>query len=210
MIFFKPFILIMIIVSFSFSSTSYVSKSVVRKIEKKYNKFAKKRFFYQEKLLKSLKNSTDIEKLNGINKFYNSVRFSTDMKIYGKSDYWATPYQFLAKDMGDCEDYVIAKYFALKYLKMDVKKLFFFYVRSTKFKESHMVLAYYKKPSSMPLILDNNNFKVLPANKRRDLKPIFRVQAGQVEKISTGKKVKSKKVGRMWDQLVQNIKRKKI
>ena len=126
------------------------------------------------------------------------------------SDYWATPYEFLGKDKGDCEDYVIAKYFALKYLGMDMKKLFFFYVKSTKFKAAHMVLAYYETPSAMPLILDNNNFKVLPANKRKDLKPIYRLQAGQIEKISTGKKVKSKKVGRKWDQLMQNIKRKKI
>jgi len=192
------------------SAKPYVDKKLLERIGKEYKVFAKKRFFFQQKTFDSLKNSSDFEKLDAVNKFYNDVRYSSDKKTYGKSDYWATPYEFLGRDKGDCEDYVIAKYFALKYLGMDMKKLFFFYVKSTKFKAAHMVLAYYEKPSAMPLILDNNNFKVLPANKRKDLKPIYRLQAGQVEKISTGKKVKSEKVGRKWDQLIKNIERKKI
>ncbi len=188
----------------------YADKDLIEKIGKKYKIFAKKRFYFQQKTFDSLKGSSDFEKLNGVNKFYNDVRYVSDKTNYGVSDYWATPYEFLGRDKGDCEDYVIAKYFALQYLGMDVKKLFFFYVKSTKFKEAHMVLAYYEKPSAMPLILDNNNFKVLPANKRKDLTPIYRLQAGQIEKISTGKKVKNQKVGRKWDQLIENIKRKVI
>jgi predicted transglutaminase-like cysteine proteinase len=194
----------------SASAEPYADKELLKRIEKEYKIFAKKRFFFQQKTLDKLKDASDFEKLDGVNKFYNDVRYSSDKKTYGKSDYWATPYEFLGRDRGDCEDYVIAKYFALKYLGMDMKKLFFFYVKSTKFTAAHMVLAYYETPSSMPLILDNNNFKVLPANKRKDLKPIYRLQAGQIEKISTGKKVKSEKVGRKWDQLIKNIQRKKI
>jgi len=194
----------------SASAQPYADKELLKRIEKKYKIFAKKRFFFQQKTLDKLKDASDFEKLDGVNKFYNDVRYSSDKKTYGMSDYWATPYEFLGRDRGDCEDYVIAKYFALKYLGMDMKKLFFFYVKSTKFTAAHMVLAYYETPSSMPLILDNNNFKVLPANKRKDLKPIYRLQAGQIEKISTGKKVKSEKVGRKWDQLIKNIQRKKI
>ena len=194
----------------SASAEPYADKELLKRIEKKYKIFAKKRFFFQQKTLDKLKDASDFEKLDGVNKFYNDVRYSSDKKTYGMSDYWATPYEFLGRDRGDCEDYVIAKYFALKYLGMDMKKLFFFYVKSTKFTAAHMVLAYYETPSAMPLILDNNNFKVLPANKRKDLKPIYRLQAGQIEKISTGKKVKSEKVGRKWDQLIKNIQRKKI
>jgi predicted transglutaminase-like cysteine proteinase len=188
----------------------YVDKELLERIGEEYKVFAKKRFFFQQKTFDSLKDSSDFEKLDAVNKFYNDVRYSSDQSTYGMSDYWATPYEFLGRDKGDCEDYVIAKYFALQYLGMDMKKLFFFYVKSTKFKEAHMVLAYYEKPSAMPLILDNNNFKVLAADKRKDLQPIYRLQAGQVEKISTGKKVKSEKVGRQWDQLIKNIERKKI
>jgi predicted transglutaminase-like cysteine proteinase len=188
----------------------YADDALIKKVGEKYKIFAKKRFYFQQKTLDKLTKSSDFEKLVGVNNFYNNVRYASDKTNYGVNDYWATPYEFLGKDKGDCEDYVIAKYFALEYLGMDMKKLFFFYVKSTKFKEAHMVLAYYEKPSAMPLILDNNNFKVLPANKRKDLKPIYRLQAGEIEKISTGKKVKNQKVGRKWDQLIQNIKRKVI
>ncbi len=210
MFFFRFLWIIVFIVTSIYANTSYVDDNLIKRIEQKYDIYAKKRFLYQQKILDSVKNSTDEDKLDAVNKFYNGVRYSSDLKIYGKSDYWATPYQFLAKDKGDCEDYVIAKYFALKYLGVEAAKLFFFYVKSTKFKESHMVLAYYKTPSSMPLILDNNNFKVLPADKRKDLQPIFRLQAGEVQNISTGQKVKSDKVGRKWDQLIKNIQRKEI
>lgn len=205
------FFISLLFVNISFASAEpYADKELLKKIEKEYKIFAKKRFFFQQKTLDSLKDSSDFEKLDAVNKFYNDVRYSSDKKTYGVNDYWATPYEFLGRDKGDCEDYVIAKYFALIYLGMDMKKLFFFYVKSTKFKEAHMVLAYYETPSAMPLILDNNNFKVIAADKRKDLQPIYRLQAGQIEKISTGKKVKSEKVGRKWDQLMENIKRKKI
>ena len=204
------FFISLLLVNFSYASEPYVDKELLEKIGEKYKVFAKKRFYYLQKTLDSVKDADDLTKLKKVNTFFNDVKYSSDQKVYGMSDYWATPYEFLGKDRGDCEDYVIAKYFALEYLNMDMNKLFFFYVRSTKFKAAHMVLAYYERPSSMPLILDNNNFKVLPASKRIDLKPIYRLQAGEVEKISTGKKVTSKKVGRQWDQLIKNIKRKKI
>jgi hypothetical protein len=36
-----------------------------------------------------------------------------------------------------------------------------------------MVLAYYDKPNAIPLVLDNLNKKILPADKRRDLLPVY-------------------------------------
>ncbi len=143
------FFISLLFVNISYASAKpYVDKGLLKKIDKEYKLFAKKRFFFQQKILDSLKGASDFKKLDAVNKFYNDVRYSSDKKTYGMSDYWATPYEFLGRDKGDCEDYVIAKYFALKYLGMDMKKLFFFYVKSTKFKESHMVLAYYKNSLS--------------------------------------------------------------
>ncbi|MBN2782965.1 MAG: transglutaminase-like cysteine peptidase [Campylobacterales bacterium] len=210
MFFFRYFFIIASTVIITSANSDYVDTELISEIEKKYDIYAKKRFFYQQQMLDSIKDATDEKKLDAVNSFYNDVKYQSDKKNYGVSDYWATPYEFLARDSGDCEDYVIAKYFALKHLGVDEKKMFFFYVKSTKFTESHMVLAYYKKPSSIPLILDNYNLKVLPANKRDDLKPIFRLQAGAIEKVSTGEKVVSQKVGRKWDLLIQNIQRRVI
>ena len=175
--------------------------------------FATKRFIYLQKTLDETKSGDDLQKLEAVNEFYNGVRYMSDKKVYGKKDYWATPWQFLGKDKGDCEDYVISKYFALIYLGVDSKKLFFTYVKSSKFKAAHMVLTYFETPRSEPLILDNNNQKIFPASKRKDLTPIYNFNGESLyraNKIGTGKKVKNQKAHKKWDQLKLNMKRKII
>jgi len=203
--------LVLLLLTSAYASKPYVEKPLLIKIEKKYKVFAKKRFFYQQKALDSVKNKSDLEKLDAVNKFYNKVRYSSDLKIYGKKDYWATPWQFLGKDMGDCEDYVISKYFALVYLGVDPAKLFFTYVRSTKFKAAHMVLTYFKTPRSIPLVLDNNNHKVLPATKRKDLTPVYNFNGStkSLTKAKGGKKVNSNKANTKWNGLLRNMKLQK-
>lgn len=205
--------ILVLLVSFTQAYEPYVDKNLLDKIAKKYKVYAKKRFFYQQKTLDSVKDSNDLEKLKVVNDFYNEVRYGTDMKIYHKKDYWATPWEFLGKDRGDCEDYVISKYFALLYLKVDPKKLFFTYVRSKRFKAPHMVLTYFKTPRSEPLILDNTNRKIFPASKRKDLIPIYNFNGDLLYKASqkgTGKKIKRNKTHKKWDELQLNMKRKKI
>ncbi|MBL0709360.1 MAG: transglutaminase-like cysteine peptidase [Sulfurimonas sp.] len=193
----------------------YVEKDLLKKIGIKYKRFAKKRFFFLQQTLDSVKEEDDLPKLDAVNEFYNEVRYSSDIKVYRKKDYWATPWEFLGKDKGDCEDYVISKYFALIYLGVDSKKLFFTYVRSSKFKAAHMVLTYFETPRSEPLILDNNNRRIFPASRRKDLTPIYNFNGESLYKAAktgtgTGKKVKNKKAHKKWDQLKLNMKRKKI
>lgn len=48
-----------------------------------------------------------------VNRFFNQWPYSLDQEIYEESEYWATPYEFLTRS-GDCEDFAIAKYFALR------------------------------------------------------------------------------------------------
>ena len=200
----KALFLIVFIVNLAHSSEPYVDKESLDAIEKKYKMFAKKRFYYLQQTLDHAKDSSDLEKLEAVNQFYNEVRYASDMKVYNKRDYWATPSEFLGKDRGDCEDYVIAKYFALRYLNIPSEKLFFTYVKSTKFKEAHMVLTYYETPRSEPLILDNNNRKIFPASKRKDLIPIYNFNG---ESLVKSKQTKSHK---KWDELKLNMQRKKI
>ena len=207
----KLFLLLVFFISVQ--GSVYVSPSLVQKVETKYGPFAKKRFYYLDKTLMSLQGTSDVHKLTEVNTFYNEVGYQSDIKTYNKSDYWATPWEFLSRDLGDCEDYVIAKYFALIYLGIDPKKLYFTYVRSSRFKGAHMVLTYFKTPSSVPLVLDNNNFKVLPASRRPDLTPIYNFNGAAITRASgdkKGKKVKSKKVHKQWDQLLIDIKGNKI
>lgn len=184
----------------------YVDKTLLNEITDKYGVFAKKRFFFLQETLDSVETKSDLEKLEAVNNFFNEVRYGSDMKIYGKNDYWATPWEFLGNDKGDCEDYVISKYFALKHLGVDYKKLFFTYVRSTNFKEPHMVLTYFETPKSEPLILDNNNRKIFPASQRKDLTPIYNFNGDMLDEADKNNEKSHKK----WDELKLNMQRKKI
>ena len=184
-----------------------ITKKLVLDANKKYGKFAKNRFITIHKdLLKKLKGQKPMKQLNIINNWYNHIKYKSDQKVYGKSDYWATLYEFVGKGMGDCEDYTIAKYYTLKEIGFDLKRLKFTYVvyksKSGK-KISHMVLAYLKvaKPKSKKdiLILDNNNKKILPASKRKDIVKVVKMINGD-----TG--AKSKK----WKKMESDMKRKKL
>ena len=112
--------------------------------------------------------------LNKVNQFFNTrMAFVSDEQHWQQQDYWATPLESLTTQAGDCEDYVIAKYFSLIQAGVQQEKLRITYVKALKLNQAHMVLSYYATPRSDPLILDNINPKILPASKRRDLAPVY-------------------------------------
>lgn len=49
-----------------------------------------------------------------VNDQVNQIPYLTDEENYGKEDYWTTPNELYDRGRGDCEDYAIAKYFALR------------------------------------------------------------------------------------------------
>jgi len=200
----KVLFFMILIVHFASSAEPYVDKESLDAITQKYKMFAAKRFAFLQQTLDEVKDASDIQMLEAVNDFYNEVQYASDTKVYEKNDYWATPLEFLGHDKGDCEDYVIAKYFALRYLGIPAEKLFFTYVKSTKFQEAHMVLTYFQTPRSEPLILDNNNRKIFPASQRQDLIPIYNFNG---ESLINSKQEKSHK---KWDELKLNMQRKKI
>jgi predicted transglutaminase-like cysteine proteinase len=116
---------------------------------------------------------TDLDKLTRVNSFFNQLNFVDDIPLWGEKDYWATPLEFLGANGGDCEDFSIAKYFSLLSLGVDESKMRITYVKALSLNQYHMVLAYYPTPQSIPLILDNINGKILTADKRKDLLPIY-------------------------------------
>jgi len=184
-----------------------ITKKVEERALKKYGPFAKNRFIDLEKsILQGLKNAPIMRKLNGVNRWVNYMHYASDMQVYGVRDYWATLYELVGKNKGDCEDYTIAKYYILKALGVDPHRMKFAYViyRNRRGKKiSHMVLAYFKvpKPKSKNdiLILGNNNRRVLPVSKRPDLIKMIKMINGD-----TGPK------SRKWKKLEANMKRKKL
>jgi len=130
--------------------------------------------------LNDSKSSSETEKLRFINAYVNGrVTFVDDKTAWGVEDYWATPLESLGRGVGDCEDYVIAKYFSLRYLGVAVSKLRLTYARAriggpaSTITQAHMVLAYYSSPDAEPLILDSLISEIRPASRRSDLAPVF-------------------------------------
>ena len=184
-----------------------IDEKLIKDAAKKYNAYAGNRFrSINRDLLQKLKQKNDLIKLNFVNTWVNQISYQSDAKLYGVNDYWATLYEFVGKNMGDCEDYTISKYYILKELGIDPRRMKFTYViyqnRQGK-KISHMVLSYLKIPRPQSkkdiLILGNNNRLVLPANKRRDIVTVVKMINGD-----TGPKSKK------WKKLEAAMKRKKL
>ncbi len=115
----------------------------------------------------------EIVKLYKVNDLINKTEYTFDAPQWGKADYWATPYEILETNMGDCEDFSIAKYYTLRKLGVPESRLRFIYARSLKLNQAHMVLAYYPTPDATPLILDSLDKDIKPATQREDLLPVF-------------------------------------
>lgn len=70
---------------------------------------------YQTIQVKSLQGDSFKAKLEIVNGFFNQWPYQPDSKNWHKEDYWTTPREFILNS-GDCEDYAIVKYFALRAL----------------------------------------------------------------------------------------------
>lgn len=121
----------------------------------------------------------DAGRLAALNQFFNRrIVFADDAQTWNQLDHWASPLELLAKGAGDCEDYVIAKYFSLLASGVPGSRLRLVYVRlqiggPKGVVQPHMVLAYHATPSAEPLILDNLIDDIRPASRRLDLVPVF-------------------------------------
>lgn len=149
------------------------SKQQIENITQFYGERAGIRAIAWRALIKNSQHLTEYQKLNAVNEFFNQFVFISDQKLWGKEDYWATPYEFVGVGAGDCEDFSIAKYQALLELGINDNKLRLVYVKALELNQFHMVVAYYPTPSAVPLILDNLKGDILLATKRNDLLPIY-------------------------------------
>ena len=118
-------------------------------------------------------NADTADKLAKINSFFNQLQFIDDSKLWGVENYWATPIEFIGVNGGDCEDFAIAKYFSLLELGISDEKMRITMVKSLTLNQYHMVVAYYPTPGAIPLILDNIDGQIKPADQRNDLLPVY-------------------------------------
>jgi predicted transglutaminase-like cysteine proteinase len=161
------------------SATDFIALAALA--NQRYGQSAQNIILKLQQTIDQLKNATELEKITGINDFFNTqiYYFDDDINIWGETDYWATPLEAIGKQRGDCEDFSIAKYIFLRELNIPNERLKLTYVRAqiggpySRVFVAHMILSYYETPTSEPLILDNLIPDIRTASRRTDLFPVF-------------------------------------
>lgn len=127
-----------------------------------------------------------------------------------QEDYWATPKEFLITGYGDCEDYVIIKYFTLIKLGFDRDRLFLTTVHEKYIGGYHMVLSYFDEEGRSPLILDNLSFRILRLETREDLVADTFIHYTGVYKINEHNKlVKVQRYSPKFQELLRKVKKER-
>ncbi|MFW2555692.1 transglutaminase-like cysteine peptidase [Aliarcobacter butzleri] len=166
-------LLVLFLFSNSFAYEFKLNQKDKNLIEKSTQKsFILKRLAKYEEVRNKARNLDINKKLTQINLFINGSLAEFDNASMGIDDYWMTPKEFFIKGHGDCEDYVIAKYFTLLELGVKKENLYPAIVKVEGSASLHLVLLYVEDKNKSPLVLDNLSFKILPFSKRTDLTPI--------------------------------------
>ncbi len=109
---------------------------------------------------------------DGVNDLMNQKPYIVDQRNWGKSDYWATPVEFMARG-GDCEDFAIAKYTAMRALGVPENRLRLAIVQDTLKNIPHAVLVVYTEEG--PYILDNQIKTLVDASYAGRYRPIYSI-----------------------------------
>jgi len=179
-------------------------------VAERYGQPARERVEALRELLRESGGYEEAEQLARVNRFFNAVPYATDMQTWRQEDYWATPVEMLGVHAADCEDYAIAKYFALRELGVPAEKLRITYVKALTLDQAHMVLAYYPTPEGEPLVLDNLSERIAPAGAREDLVPVYSFNGEDLwlaVSRSRGEKVGSADRIKLWNRLRQKMAR---
>jgi len=76
--------------------------------------------------------------------------------------------------------------------------------------QAHMVLTYYPEPGAVPLVLDNLNKRILTANTRTDLAPVYSFNGDGLwlaKSRGKGMRVGTSKRINLWQDLKARMKR---
>jgi predicted transglutaminase-like cysteine proteinase len=113
------------------------------------------RLEHWERMINTLQLSSDEEKAEAVNGFFNHViAASSDKGAAQGYDYWQSPIETLARGLGDCDDFAIAKYVSLRMLGIPAEQLRVGIVTQTH-TGPHAVLLFFAAHETEPRVLDN-------------------------------------------------------
>ena len=146
---------------------------------------AERRF---ETLVKQARSKDGLAKIAFVNERINGeIRYEPDKTQWGVEDAWSLPLEVnkegsLNTGVGDCEDYVLAKYAVLHQAGIPDENLRMVLVRDNAVRVDHAVLAV--RHGRQWLILDNRWNKLFEDKELKQFKPLFVVERDGVKLLA--------------------------
>jgi len=120
----------------------------------------------------SLHGKGAFERLEAVNWYVNKrVRFTDDIRQYGRPDYWATANETLNRGRGDCEDFAIAKLQMLRRAGIADKDLYLVVVKDLVRRADHAILV--ARAAGHMYVLDNGTDELLDSESVSDYRPVL-------------------------------------
>jgi predicted transglutaminase-like cysteine proteinase len=133
-------------------------------------------------IVKEAKGQQGLARIEVVNKRINAaIRYKSDKVQWGVADVWSTPTNkngSFDTGFGDCEDYAIAKYVALRQTGFPASNMRMVLVRDNSIDADHAVLAV--RYDKRWLILDNRWDKLIEDKALTQFKPLVVVDANGV------------------------------
>jgi predicted transglutaminase-like cysteine proteinase len=107
-----------------------------------------------------------------VNDIMNARPYVSDWRVWQQSDYWATPGEFMQAG-GDCEDYALAKYLALRSLGVPSGMMRIVIVHDMILRIPHAILLV-RAPEAV-YVLDNQNRAMRRAEDVHRYQPIYSI-----------------------------------
>lgn len=126
------------------------------------------------RLINAVKSKFGRAKLDEANRAVNTaIRYVSDRAMHGEADRWSPPLATFATAKGDCEDYAIAKYVALREAGFPSSEMRLVLVRDRAVRQDHAVLA--ARLDGHWLILDNRWSTLVEDSTASSLTPLFAI-----------------------------------
>lgn len=128
------------------------------------------RYQYWKERILAMRGLSAQEKIEAVNDFINQARYVSDEKNWYTGDYWATPLEFFYRG-GDCEDFVIAKFFSLRVLGISDDDMRMAIVNDRVKGIMHAVLIV--NTDAGAVVLDNQNKQIVSVEHMWRYEPIL-------------------------------------
>lgn len=120
----------------------------------------------------SLRGKDSFERIEAVNWYVNKrVRFTDDIRQYGRKDFWAAANETLSRGRGDCEDYAIAKLQMLRRAGFADRDLYLVVLKDLVRRADHAVLVV--RATGHMYVLDNGTDQLLDTESVRDYRPVL-------------------------------------